>query len=282
MTEIEDQYNWNKLAESGNSYDQIRTELNALELSWFGLQKEQIFNEENEFTEGFTQEVKSKVDQIFESSTLPKKDITSIKSKFHARIKESLKLAVLKKAYAQITFDQYPLYKFFEAFNNFVDEVEINISKDHIKIVISDPSRIAVIKVTFNNDSFRFLREGTLGINIEKLEALLKCNAKDESTVTLLFAKEGLEMSVRSPKRKRIIFRKLLAIDFELQEMPIGTLNAIKYPFEFEMTKDDYLDLMVNVGRYSEIVGIETTPDQVIFSESSEEGSAEIDYKNKI
>ena len=86
-------------------------------------------------------------------------------------------------------------------------------------------------------------------------------------------------MSVKSDKRKRVIVRKLSAIDFELHEMPIDTLNAIKYPFEFEMTKDDYLDLTSNVGRYSEILGIRSSPDRVPFSESSEKGSAEIEYK---
>jgi hypothetical protein len=279
MTEIEDQYNWNKLAERGDSYEQIRTELNALEVSWYGLHKEKVFTEENEFTKDFKQEIKTKVDKIFESSTLPKKDITSIKRKFHARVRENLELVVIKKGYAQITFDQHPLYKFFEAFNNFVNEVEFSVSKDHIKIVISDPSRIAVIKVVFSNDTYSFFREGTLGINIEDLKDLLKCNAKDESSITLLFTEGELEMKITSPKRKRAITRKQFAIDFALQEMPINTLNAIKYPFEFDLTKEDYLDLMSNSGRYSEIVGIKTTPDQVIFSESSDKGSGELDYK---
>ena len=60
--------------------------------------------------------------------------------------------------------------------------------------------------------------------------------------------------------------------------MPLSTLNAIKYPFEFEMTKDDFLDLMSNSGRYSEIIGIKATPEQVEFLESSEEGSGEVGY----
>jgi hypothetical protein len=176
MTEIEDQYNWNKLAEKGVGYEEIRTNLSALEVSWYGVQKEQVFTEENEFTKDFKQEIKTKVDQIFKSSTLPKKDIDSIKRKFQAEIKNNLELVVIKKGYAQITFDLHPLYKFFEAFNNFVDEVEFSVSKDHIKIVISDPSRIAVIKVVFSNDTYSFFREGTLGINVEDLKDLLKCN----------------------------------------------------------------------------------------------------------
>ncbi|NHJ22497.1 MAG: hypothetical protein EAX91_16240 [Candidatus Lokiarchaeota archaeon] len=279
MTVIEDQYNWNKLAERGSGYEEVRTKLSALEVNWYGLQKEQVFTEENEFTKRFKQEVKTKVDGIFESSALPQKDIASMKRKFHARVQKNLELAVLKKGLAQITFDQYPLYKFFEAFNTFVDEVEFNVSRDQIKVVISDPSRIAVIKVAFSNDSFLFLREGTVSVNIGDLKEMLRCQSKSESTVTLLFAEEGLEMSITSEKRKRTIVRKLNAIDFEPQEMPLDTLNAIKYPFEFEMTKDDYLDLLGNSGRYSEILGIKTTLENVIFSEASDKGSAEIEYK---
>ena len=138
---------------------------------------------------------------------------------------------------------------------------------------------LAVVKTVFYNDTYKFFKEGTISVNIEDLKGMLRCNAKDESSVSLLFTEEGLEMSIRSEKRKITIVRKLNAIDFELQEMPIDTLNAIKYPFEFEMTKDDYLDLTSNMGRYSEILGIETSTDQVRFSESGDKGSAEIGYK---
>ena len=122
MTEIENQYNWNKLAEEGDSYDQIRIELDALEVGWYGLQKEKVFTEEGEFTKGFKQEINAKVDQIFESCPLSKNDIASMKRKFHAGIKDSLKLVLLKKGLAQITFDQYPLFKFFEVFNTNIIE----------------------------------------------------------------------------------------------------------------------------------------------------------------
>jgi hypothetical protein len=278
MTEIEDKFNWNKLTEKGDSYEEIRISLNALEFHCRELEKDEIYNEDNEFNSEFKKGLKNKLAQVFEGTSLTQKEITSLKNKFLKRIKETLDLAVLKKGYAQITFDQFPLHKFFEAFNKFVDEAEFRILKDHIKIVISDPIRIAVIKVTFCNDTYQFLKEGTLGINIKKLEELLKCNAKNESTITLLFAEEELEMTVKSAKRKRNIVRRLIPIDFELQEMPLSTLNAIKYPFEFEMTKDDFLDLMSNSGRYSEIIGIKATPEQVEFLESSEEGSGEVGY----
>lgn len=278
MTEIEDKFNWNKLAEKGDSYEGIRIGLNAVEFHCCELKRSEIYNDDNEFTTEFKKDLKNKLAQVFESTSLTQKEITSMKSKFLKNIKNTLDLAVLKKGYVQITFSQYHLFRFFEALNTFVDEIECNISKERIKIVISDPSRIAVIKATFSNDTFQFLREGKLGINVEHLKDLLKCTVKDESTVTLLFAEERLEMSIKSAKRKRTIVRKLIPIDFELQEMPITTLNAINYPFEFEITKDDFADLMTNSGRYSEVLGIESTPDQVIFFECSDVGSSEISY----
>jgi len=45
------------------------------------------------------------------------------------------------------------------------------------------------------------------------------------------------------------------------------------------MTKDDFVDLMGNSGRYSEILGITSDPSKVSFSESSEKGSSVIDYR---
>ena len=191
MTEIEDQYSWNKLAEKGDSYEEIRIGLNAVEFHCCEHSKEEIYNDDNEFTTEFKKGLKNKLAQVFENTSLTPKEITSMKSKFLKNIKNTLDLAVLKKGYAQITFSQYHLYRFFEALNSFVDEIECNISKDQIKIVISDPSRIAVIKATFSNDTFQFLREGKLGINVEHLKDLLKCTAKDESTVTLLVQKKN-------------------------------------------------------------------------------------------
>ncbi len=135
------------------------------------------------------------------------------------------------------------------------------------------------MRIAFNSDSFKFFRLGKVGINLDDLKDLLKCNAKDNSTVSLVFTEEELVMSITSTKRKRTITRTLTHIDFELQEIPMDTLNNIVYPFEFEMTKDDFVDLIANSGRYSEIVKIEANPRIIVFSESSNKGNSEIDFK---
>lgn len=133
--------------------------------------------------------------------------------------------------------------------------------------------------IAFNCDSFKFFRLGKVGINLDDLKDLLKCNAKDNSTVSLVFTEEELVMSIASAKRKRTINRTLTHIDFELQEIPMDTLNNIVYPFAFEMTKDDFVDLIANSGRYSEIIKIEANPRIIVFSESSSKGNSEIDFK---
>jgi len=114
---------------------------------------------------------------------------------------------------------------------------------------------------------------------LSNLRDLLKCNAKDESTVSLVFTEEELAMNVTSTKRKRTIRRTLNPIDFELQEIPMDALNKIVYPFAFEMTKDDFVDFIANSGRYSEIVSVEANPRVVVFSENSDKGNSEIDFK---
>ena len=119
-----------------------------------------------------------------------------------------------------------------------------------------------------------------MGINVENLKEKLKC-ANDNSYVVLVLTEKTLEMNISSPKRKRTIKRTLFSINFEKQDVPMDALNSIVYPYTFEMTKDDFVDLINNVGFYSEILSIKTTEDCVLFSESSKEGSSEIDYKKK-
>jgi hypothetical protein len=86
-------------------------------------------------------------------------------------------------------------------------------------------------------------------------------------------------MNITSLKRNRTIARTLRPLDLELQDIPIDALNRIVYPFTFEITKDDFVDLMANSSRYSEILDINAKPKQVIFSESSDKGSSEIIFK---
>jgi len=281
MTEIKDKYNWNKLAEKGNSYEEIRIALDGLKSSCSELEKIEIYGKDNEFKDEFKQDLESKIAQIFENSslTLTKTEVSSMRKSFLKNLKDYLDLIVLRKAFAQISFSQYPLFRFFEALSSFVDEAEFEVLKDELKITISDPSRIGLMGIAFNSDSFKFFRLGKVGINLDDLKDLLKCNAKDNSTVSLVFTEEELVMSITSTKRKRTITRTLTHIDFELQEIPMDTLNNIVYPFAFEMTKDDFVDLITNSGRYSEIIKIEANPRIIVFSESSSKGNSEIDFK---
>lgn len=187
---------------------------------------------------------------------------------------------MLKKAFAQITFSQFHLFKFFEALDSFVDEIEIEITENEIKIVTSYPSRIGLMEMIFNNKIDQFYRAGKVGVNVENLKKKLK-GFNDNSEVVLVFTEKILEMVITSPKRKRTIRRTLIPIDFEKQDIPIDTLNRIVNPYTFEMTKNDFVDLMNNSGYYSEIINIIVNLQLVIFRESGDEGSSEIDYKKK-
>ncbi len=96
-----------------------------------------------------------------------------------------------------------------------------------------------------------------------------------------MFTEKLLEMIITSPKRKRTIKRTLIPIDFEKQDIPMDVLSKIVNPYTFEMTKDDFGDLMSNSGYYSEIIEVNVNQQRVLFKESSNEGSSEIDYKKK-
>ncbi len=136
------------------------------------------------------------------------------------------------------------------------------------------------MEMIFNNKIDQFYRAGKVGVNVENLKKKLK-GFNDNSEVVLVFTEKILEMVITSPKRKRTIRRTLIPIDFEKQDIPIDTLNRIVNPYTFEMTKNDFVDLMNNSGYYSEIINIIVNLQLVIFRESGDEGSSEIDYKKK-
>ncbi len=58
-------------------------------------------------------------------------------------------------------------------------------------------------------------------------------------------------------------------------------LTSIIYPFKFKMSKEFFLDLMKNSGRYSEILNLKATPEDITFSETGQIGNSEIIYKKK-
>lgn len=280
MTETKPKYNWDELAEKGNNYEQVRIALNSLETHCVGLSKAEIYTDNNAFKNDFTQDLEAKLNQIFEKSSLPESDNSSMRKKFLKNLKATLELIVVKKAYAQITFSQFHLHKFFEALASFVDEIEIELMGDEIKIVTSDASRIGLMEIIFGSKTYQFYRAGKIGINVENLKKKLK-GLNDNSEVVLIFTETILEMIITSPKRKRTIKRTLQLIDFEKQDIPMDTLNRLVHPYTFEMTKDDFGDLMNNSGYYSEILDIDVNLKRVIFKESSNEGESEIDYKKK-
>jgi len=280
MTETKTKYNWTDLAERGNSYEETRTALNSLEAHCIGLSKAEIYNETNNFKNEFTQDLDTRLDKIFEESSLSESDNNSLRKDFLKNLKNTLELIVIKKAYAQITFSQFHLHKFFEALNTFVDEIEIQITESAVMIVTTDPSRIGLMEIIFNSKYYQFYKAGKVGINVEDFKNKLKCT-NDNSEVQLIFSEQVLEMHITSPKRKRTIKRTLNTIAFEPQGNSIGSLNGIVAPYTFEMTKDDFEDLMKNSGYYSEIIDVKVDGKCVFFNESSQQGESEIFYKKK-
>jgi hypothetical protein len=122
MTETNTKYNWNDLAEKGKNYEEIRTALHALELHCVGLTKEEVYSKDSTLRDEFKQDLETKLTIIFEESSLEETEVNSMKKNFLSNLNKKFDLVVLKKAFAQIAFSQYPLFKLFEALNTFVDK----------------------------------------------------------------------------------------------------------------------------------------------------------------
>ncbi len=84
-------------------------------------------------------------------------------------LNKKIELHLIRKAYCEITFDSYPIYKFFEALGSFVDQSFICIGEDAITLSPMDPSRIGLMEIYINNNSYRHFMNDQILINIGDL-----------------------------------------------------------------------------------------------------------------
>jgi hypothetical protein len=201
--------------------------------------------------------------------------------KFRESIKEDLILLHLKEAYGSITFDMYSFYQFVSAYKQINEESEFKIKEDGIQIKQMDPSRVVLMTISLKNDSYRFFKKGTIGINLDDLETTLKCNKADNQEVTLIFGETYLFLEIYSETYKTTINRTLAALDLEFDEIPMEALQNTRYPGQFGLTKTQLNYILRNCGIYSDVVSILLSPDKVKFMESGQIGEQDINFEEK-
>lgn len=281
MVEAEKDSYWADLAEKGEQDKELSEKLDALLFSYNKKSSSSIFVEKTStFQKRFSSEINSKLDAIFtEYSFIKPKEIIQRKKKFLRDLQGRLELLINKNAFCRISFPSYPLHNFFRIFSSIIDEIEFMATKDYIKIAVMDPSRICLFHIELRGKSYQFLREGKLGINLDDLQKLIKCNSTDNSQTTLTFAEDRLYITIKSREYNSTINRTLQPLDLDMEEVPIEMVSGIVYPSGFSISPSKLEYVLRNMDLYSEIITIKVRPNEISFSEEGQLGEGDIIWK---
>ena len=275
--------NWDKFEQQGKIDAELQHEFNQLLTFYTENLPDDIFVENSDqFTEEFMQELEKKYSKILvKFPQFPKKQATHWKSKTSLQLREQLDLLINKKALCTIEFDSYSIHKFFEALKNVMEEVVFEIKQENILITLTDDNMITLVETKIKNRSYTFYREGSLALNIEDLDNLLKANDKDNAHTTLVFGEDKLFITITSKKFKTSLQRTLEHLDLDKRDITALNLHEIAYPCKFEITKELLEYVIANSGKYSDIIGVKCTPEQLTFSEIGQIGEGSIPFKKK-
>ncbi|MFX1458737.1 MAG: hypothetical protein ACFFBT_04655 [Promethearchaeota archaeon] len=275
--------NWDKFEQQGKKDGELQQEFGLLFTFYTEYLPVNVFEEDSDqFTKEFIQELEKKYDEICAKfPQLPQKQKTHWKNKTSLQLREHLDLLINKKALCTIEFDSYSIHKFFEALKSIVEEVVFEIKQEKIVITLTDDNVISLAEVSLKNRSYIFYREGNLALNIEDLDNLIKASDKDNAHTTLIFGEDKLFITITSKKYKTSPKRTLEHLDIDKQDITALNLHEIEYPCKFEITKELLEYIIINSGKYSDIIGIECTPEQLTFSEMGQIGEGTIPFKRK-
>ncbi len=275
-------FDWNEIAKKGAQDKRIQKEIGDFEEYCFKyLEKQKITSIAQEVLQPKWDVLEEKAGEIHKNyPDITPKDFKRRILQAFERVKERVGLHLIKKAKCEITFDGFGIYKFFEAVASFIDELQFSVREDALYLHTMDASRIGLMEIKFFNESFKFFKTGKLGINIEDLKILTQCQAGDQAETRIIIGEDRLFLEIKSKYNPKLD-RDLIALDIEVEEIPMDNLNAIVYPHIFEIPKDKYEYLMRNFGKYSEILDIECNNDAVTFSESGQIGQQQMSWTKK-
>lgn len=286
MTTTKNKFNWNKLAKKGEFENQLKEELNLYRnkiiKNIFNYKESPFSQNSNRFTSNFLKDLNEKLDNTCSKyNILSEKERKVKKERFISEINNNLNLIINKKALCSIEFDAYMFYLFIKALSSILDEIEIEIHPDKIHILTMDPLRIIIFNINIKNNSYRFYQKGNIGVNLDDLQKVLKCKSSDLSKTILTFGMEKIFITINSKKFYSNIKRSLKCIDYhKMGEIKIDQLHKIKYPCEFELTREKLNYLLENLGNYSEIIKIKSSSDEISFIDEGILGKGKISWKN--
>ncbi|TFF97328.1 MAG: hypothetical protein EU547_04575 [Promethearchaeota archaeon] len=162
-----------------------------------------------------------------------------------------------------------------------MDECEFQISHEGIESTFFDSQRILLGKVEFKADTFRFFKDGKISINLNDLAKILKASKSENAITTIIFCEMELRSIKHSTEISIPIKDTLRGLDLEFEEIPMENLLALKYPFMFQLRKEQFLYILKHTDIHSEVLSIKATPEQLRFAQSGQIGNRVIPLNKK-
>jgi len=266
---------WEDLGEKGEIENEISIEIENLKVKYIEKLTPEIINS-NESERLLLEDIIKDIDNILgKHKSLTDKEKQHKKNAFKLKFEEFFLLISKKKAYCKITFSAYPLYKFLMAFSSIINEVIFRVKKNGLSTVCIDKSRDSLINLEINNKNYLFLREGEIGININDLASIMKCNASDNSTAELIFGENIIYITIISKKFKSVVKRTLSTIDLE-EDISMENFKKIQFISHFSLSKNKINYLIRNSELYSQNIQIRVDEKRVCFKENNNMGKGKI------
>jgi DNA polymerase III sliding clamp (beta) subunit (PCNA family) len=139
-----------------------------------------------------------------------------------------------------------------------IDETEIKIRKDGVKLIASDRAVVSVVDFFFSSENFKeyhYESDVTIGINLQSLLQILK-RAKSKDTLALRLEEGQLTLVLKGDSIRRF---KIPLIDIR-EEVPPG-IEKLTFPAKVEIRSDILSDGISD----AELIG-----DSVVFEVNTE------------
>jgi len=172
------------------------------------------------------------------------------------------------------------LKKIVEAMKELVTSVNIEVSGSGLSIQAMDSSHVALVALNLKEggfQSYRCLKDMTLGLNIQNLSKIMKCAGNDDiitlkceedpSSITFLF---------ENTKNDKVSEFNLNLLSIEADQLGIP---ETEYSSIVTMSAGEFTRICREMSQISETVNIETSKESIKFSVSGEIGAGSITIK---
>lgn len=265
---------WDSLSEKGKNDLEITEWLDEK----YSNIKNKLFNDNKKIT---LKEVETEILHFLNGYDLTKKDSTTRKNKFLKKVNELIHYHE-KKVLAVFTLDAVQLYKIIEAIEAFIDEIEINVEENNIRITCMDPSRIMLMEARFFPQYYQHFKNGKIGLNVDDLAMILQTSTPEKAMTTILIGEENVFTSIYSHAYKSTIEDIIRLLDIDMEEIPIENLLKIQYPFRFQINQEQYAHIIKKIEVLSEIVNVKITTDLLKCSGVGQIGNRDIYFKKNM